>query len=291
MKKRLPPECLDCIIKNRLSDYPENADAESVIKYKRGALKIISESDESGAAPVIGRNISLLKEKLFGIRHDFSAIKKQYNDAILKIENKIYSSVISSPDPFLSALKYSAAGNYIDVSSVKDLNEDVLLSLLKKSADFNISETETNNLRSDILSAQKIAYITDNCGEIILDKILIETIKNLNPDAKITAIVRGKPVANDATEEDALYTGLNKTCSVVGNGTDIPGTYLKEITEDAKNALYNADVIIAKGQGNLETLSLCGLNIYYLFLSKCDYFIKRFSVPRFSPVLVNEKRL
>lgn len=291
MKKRLPPECIDCIIKNRLSDYPENETVDKVIDYKRGALKILLEGDESGSAPVIGRDISLLKEKLFGVKNDYSAIKKQFNNAMLEIENEIYSSVVSEKDPFSRALKYAAAGNYIDVSAVKDLNKMTLLNLLYSSADFSVSVCETENLRSDVLSARKIAYITDNCGEIVLDKIFIKIIKRLNSSADITAIVRGKPVANDVTFIDASAVGLTDVCKVIGNGSNVPGTFLKEINEDAKTVLNNADVIIAKGQGNFESLSLCGLNVYYLFLCKCDYFMKRFSVPRFTPVLINEKRL
>ena len=290
MKKTLPAECIDCVVEKKLYDYPENANPDKIAEYKCGVLKILLNSDQNGAAPLIGRNIANLKEKLFGIKTDYSEIKKQFNLSMLKLESDIYSSITSSVDPFIAALKYAVAGNYIDVSTVKDVNENSLSDILKKSAEFELSAVEIENLRSDVVSARKIAYITDNCGEIVLDKLLIKIIKTLNPKASITAIVRGKPVANDAVLSDAEFTGLTEVCHVLGNGTDIPGTYLKEMSIKSKRVLKNADVIISKGQGNYETLYNSEMNIYYLFLCKCDMFIKKFNVQRFYPVLINEKR-
>ncbi|MDY6368097.1 MAG: ARMT1-like domain-containing protein [Clostridia bacterium] len=290
MKKILPPECIDCVIEKKFSDYPKDADTEKIIEYKRKVLEIILNADEEGAAPLIGREIANVKESLFGIKQDYSEIKQTFNSAMLKIENEIRNKVFSSNDVFISAMKFAIAGNYIDVSAVKDLNEKTLIELLEKSSDFNLSDVETENLKNDLIKAKNIVYVTDNCGEIVLDKIFIEVIKSLNKNAKITAIVRGKQVANDATEKDALSVGLNSVCKVVGNGSDIPGTYLKEISPAAKDAILSADVIISKGQGNYETLSYCGLNVYYLFLCKCDMFLKRFDVPLFTPLIVNEKR-
>lgn len=290
MKKRIPPECIDCVIEKKFYDYPKGAPTDKIIEYKRKVLDIVLTADENGAAPLIGRDIENIKEKLFGIKQDFTAVKQDFNAAMLKIEGEIRDKIYNSNDAFTAAIKFAIAGNYVDVSSVKDLNEKTLVDLLEKSADFNLSAFEVNNLKKDLISAEKIVYITDNCGEIVLDKIFIEVIKSLNKNAEITAVVRGKPVANDATEKDALTVGLDKVCKVVGNGSDIPGTYLKEISHDAKEAILAADVIISKGQGNYETLSYCGLNVYYLFLCKCDMFLKRFNVPLFTPLIINEKR-
>ena len=290
MKKTLPAECIDCVVEKKLYDYPENANPDKIAEYKRGVLKILLNSDQNGAAPLIGRNIANLKEKLFGTKTDYSDIKKQFNLSMLKLESDIYSSITSSVDPFIAALKYAVAGNYIDVSTVKDVNENSLSDILKKSAEFELSAVEIENLRSDVASARKIAYITDNCGEIVLDKLLIKIIKTLNPKASITAIVRGKPVANDAVLSDAELTGLTEICHVLDNGTNIPGTYLKEMSIKSKRVLKNADVIISKGQGNYETLYSSEMNVYYLFLCKCDMFLKKFNVPLFYPVLINEKR-
>ena len=103
--------------------------------------------------------------------------------------------------------------------------------------------------------------------------------------------MRGQEILNDATMRDAEQIGLTDMVPVIGNGSGIAGTFMKDISRESKELMENADVLIAKGQGNFETLQLCGLNIYYLFLCKCEMFARRFQVPQFTGILVNEKNL
>ena len=133
--------------------------------------------------------------------------------------------------------------------------------------------------------------MTDNCGEIVLDKLLLESIQKAAPYVKCTVIVRGEPVLNDATMDDALQVGIEKCGKVIPNGTNIAGTYIPWVSAEAKKALDEADILISKGQGNFESLHGCGLNIYYLFLCKCQWFMERFGLPQYSGVFINEKDL
>ncbi len=118
--------------------------------------------------------------------------------------------------------------------------------------------------REELSDARSLVYLTDNCGEIVLDKIAVKMLQKLYPHLSITVIVRGEPVVNDATMEDAAMCGLTELVPVIGNGSRVGGTWLPDISEEARQLLDRADVIIAKGQGNFETLNGCGLNIYYL---------------------------
>ena len=107
---------------------------------------------------------------------------------------------------------------------------------------------------------------TDNCGEIVTDRLLIATLRDINPDLYISVIVRGKPVLNDATLEDAKYVHMEDVAQkVIGNGTGMPGNVIGAISQEAMDEVENADLLISKGQGNFEGLSGCGLNIYYFF--------------------------
>jgi uncharacterized protein with ATP-grasp and redox domains len=126
----------------------------------------------------------------------------------------------------------------------------------------------------------------DNCGEIVIDKLIIEELRKLNPQVNITAIVRGEEVINDATIEDAEQVGLNELVKVIGNGSDILGTCLKYISEEARTVIEEADVVLSKGQGNFETLQGYDKNIYYIFLCKCEMIAEMFGVEKFSPMLV-----
>ena len=116
-------------------------------------------------------------------------------------------------------------------------------------------------------------------------------IIKFNPSVNITAIVRGCDVLNDATMTDAKQIYLPSICNVIDNGTSFAGTCLDKISDTAKSAILDADVIIAKGQGNLETLQYCGLNVYYIFMCKCNMFAKKFNKPLYNGVLVNDKQL
>ncbi len=142
----------------------------------------------------------------------------------------------------------------------------------------------------DMKKAANVVYITDNCGEIVLDKLAISVLKKTFPNVRITALVRGLPAGNDATMEDAEFCGLTDLVPVLGNGSDVGGTWLHGISAHAQELLQSADVILSKGQGNYETLHGCGLNIYYLFLCKCDWFIHLFQAKSLQGMFINERR-
>ncbi len=116
-------------------------------------------------------------------------------------------------------------------------------------------------------------------------------MKEFYPNLEVGVIVRGAPVLNDATYSDAKTVGLTEVASVIPNGTDVPGTPLDQVNETALMWIESADLCIAKGQGNFETLRGCGKNVYYLFLCKCELFVRKFRVGRFMPVLSNEMRI
>lgn len=143
----------------------------------------------------------------------------------------------------------------------------------------------------DLDNARHLVYLTDNCGEIVADKLLIKVLKERNPNLGITVVVRGMPVLNDATLEDAEAVGLTRLVKVIHNGNGVAGTQITLLSDEARHALGDADLIISKGQGNFETIHGCGLNIYYLFLCKCEWFVKRFGLERLKGVFINEIRV
>ena len=143
-------------------------------------------------------------------------------------------------------------------------------------------------LKNDISSAKNLLYITDNAGEIVLDADFIRTIKKLYPDVSVKTVVRGAPVINDATVEDAIMGGIDQYSEILQPTNAVSGFYIEECGEEVREALEKADVIIAKGQGNVEMMSGCGLNAYYLFLCKCDLFTEIFGVPKLTGVLMKE---
>ena len=130
-------------------------------------------------------------------------------------------------------------------------------------------------------------YLTDNAGEIGFDRVLAEAIAAAYSDIAITFCVRGAIAQNDATREDAAAVGIS--FPVIDNGNRVAGTQLDMLSEEAAAALSDADVILAKGMANAETMLGCGYNVYYAFLVKCQRFVTRFGKPMFTPMLVKER--
>lgn len=294
MKKeviRLNPECISCLMKSRLEQYPEGTEREQQIEYMQRVMKVVSEAPKSMSAPVVVREIYRIQKEMFGMATDYTDVKNYFNKWMLTKETMLEERVQTAQEPLKLALQYAMTGNYIDFGAMNKVDEEQLDRFLNEAPSIPVNQKEYESLRAEILSAKNLVYITDNCGEIVMDKILMREIRRLNQDITITALVRGFPVLNDATLEDATQVNLSDVAEVIDNGSDIAGTDLTQISKQAKEIIDAADLIIAKGQGNFETLQQCGENIYYIFMCKCDLFATRFQVPRYSGMLINDKNI
>jgi len=116
--------------------------------------------------------------------------------------------------------------------------------------------------------SRRILYLTDNAGEIVFDRILIEELPDYRD--RVIVAVKSEPVINDATMEDAEQAGLTDIVRVIENGSDAPGTILEECSEEFLEIFYNSDMIIAKGQGNYESLSENDHRVFFLLKAKCS---------------------
>ncbi|BDF03869.1 damage-control phosphatase ARMT1 family protein [[Clostridium] hylemonae] len=289
---RADKECYACCLKKAESlllqyQVPQSTSA-GVLAHIKEQLAC---ADPDTSAPVLmARAMSLLGEQT-GITDAFDLPKKKYNELLLQREEEVYDEVMREKDRFFAALQYAVTGNYIDFGAMSDVEEEKLKELLSDRPQVKLDMEEASRLSEDLSRALRLVYITDNAGEIVLDKVFLRVIKELYPKLQVTVLVRGVPVLNDATSEDAALAGMDKIAAVIPNGTDIPGTPIDAISREARAAVDAADLCIAKGQGNFETLRGCGRNVYYLFLCKCELFVRKFQVERFTPVLSNEKRI
>ena len=270
--KRLNSRCIDCLLNKHLKNIPNGLSSSQKLEYMQGILKIVGNADVGMSVPEIVAEINEFK-KAFGKIEDFAEIKRFYNSCLLDLEKEIENIIESSTGPLEDAVKYAMAGNYIDFGTMESVDEQILKETLENANKIAISKSEFDRFKSEINNAKSIVYLVDNCGEIVLDKLLIKQILNLNKNVKVDVIVRGEPVLNDCTIEDAVQVGLDK------------------ISTNVKELIDNADLIISKGQGNFETLHHCEKNIYYLFLCKCEMFAQRFGVPKFTGVFINDSSL
>lgn len=286
---RLHPACLQCLTGKQLPPFLEGQPREMQLAYMQRVLKLLSEAPATAAAPVLSSAIGQIRKEMFGYAPDYTEIKKHFNQLMLDMEAGLMDNIRSAKDPLLAALQYAMVGNYVDFGALKSVEEGTLQSLLSSAGEISVEAAIYESLKKDLLQMKTLVYLTDNCGEIVLDKLLVRIIRELNPAAEVTVVVRGQDIVNDATMEDALQVGMPEVARVIGNGAGIAGTWMDAISEEARQAILSADVILSKGQGNFETLCECGLNIYYLFLCKCDMFARRFRVPKLTGMLLNDR--
>lgn len=280
--------CMHCLIEKQWERIQDHTDEQAKAAYMKDVLREVASAGDGDSAPVVVARLSRLHRAYFGNPYSFDDIKAEYNARLLGLEAEIRLRICSAADPLEAALKFARAGNYIDFGAMGRVDEEKLSQLIDGTADETLDAEVYARFTGDLQKARSLAYITDNCGEIVLDKLLIETLLTQYPRLQITAIVRGVPVLNDATLDDAFAVGLPDVCEVLGNGTDIAGTQLGVLCQEAKARIDEADVIVSKGQGNFETLHGCRLNVYYLFLCKCGWFTKRFGLKLHEGVFVDE---
>ena len=289
---RLNPYCMCCQLNKQEQRIRKFTDKEKKVAYMQEIMMRYAQATEDDCAPSLSVEFKEIYQKYWNIpAEDYTEIKKEFNQLMMSLEEDLSRMIHQSPDPLESALIYARIGNYIDFAAMSHVDKDVVLSMIREEKKEPLDPEEYRRFCSELEKASSLVYLTDNCGEIVLDKIAVEILRKRYPDLKITVIVRGKPVINDATLEDARMCGLTKIADVIGNGSGVGGTWLPDISEEARSLLEQADVIISKGQGNFETLHECGLNIYYLFLCKCDLFVRLFDADLFQGMFVNEKRV
>lgn len=283
--------CMSCLVQAQARNIQKFEDEEKKSRYMREIFKLLLDSDPELSAPALLEPVTKLYESYWGTQEGFQAEKKSFNDFLLSMEEELEKKIRSTKAPLATALCYARLGNYIDLSALSDVSTEKLLELFAKAEEESLDAEEYQHFLQDLKHGEYLVYLTDNCGEVVLDKLVIKLLKEQYPKLRIEVLVRGIPVTNDVDIEDAEYVGLTKLVPVFGNGSGIAGTELSKISQEAREKLERADVIIAKGQGNFETIHTCGLNIYYLFLCKCDWFMQRFHAKHLQGMFVNETRI
>lgn len=291
---KLSAMCIRCLIDRQEERIREFENENKKTAFMKEVAAIISSCEEYASAPYLVYRINLVYKRYFGDRFSYEKEKKEFNALMLSLEEQISAKIHSEDDRekvLKNAINYARTANYIDFGVSNHVSREKLLELLDKSVQEPLDEETYFSFTGDLDNARHLVYLTDNCGEIVADKLLIKVLKERNPNLGITVIVRGMPVLNDATLEDAEAVGLTRLVKVIHNGNGVAGTQITLLSDEARHVLGDADLIISKGQGNFETIHGCGLNIYYLFLCKCEWFVKRFGLERLKGIFINEIRV
>lgn len=278
---KIPESCVKCL-------YDKQAHKIKNEEYLRRVRQLLDERGENDSAPYLVYLFHGIQQEMFGVPASYEKVKKQYNDFVLGLENAVRAKIQSADDPLLEAFRFSRVGNFIDFGAMNEVDEKEFLRLLS-SAELSENDLKTfSSFTAQCEKAENFLLITDNCGEIVLDKLFLEQLGKRYPRLSFRIMVRGEEVLNDATAADAEYAGIDKLGVLVPNGNSVAGTVYKMLSGEARQSIDSADVILAKGQGNYETLSGSGLHVFYSLLCKCEPFTRRFQVPLFTGVFIEE---
>ena len=268
-------DCIACFVRQALDAArmvsPDQALHERML---REVLRWTAEMDLNASPPVLAQRIHRRLRKITGVADPYRAAKDWWNRLAMSLQPDLEAMVKGASDPLATAVRLAIAGNVIDMG----VNSNVTEADLRRAMSQAMHEPFTGDLtvfREAVVGARSILYLADNAGEIVFDRLLIE---QLSP-ARVTLAVRGAPVLNDATLADARAAGLDKIVELIDNGSDAPGTILDECKEDFRRRFFAADLILAKGQGNFETLSEEPRDIFFLFKAKCPVVAAHVGVP------------
>ena len=282
-------QCILCYLERNARKANSLGTEEQASAFLREMMGFLSTAPAQYSAPCFAPMTAELYHRHYGLDMDrYRQEKADSNAFVLERMEQIRQKVALAPDPLLASLKFAILGNYIDFAALEGkVSFQQLDELLDSALEQELDSSTYAALRRDLETAKTLLYLTDNAGEIGFDRICAEEIAKAFPHIRITFCVRGGPANNDATREDAAAVGI--PFPVIDNGTCIPGTWIPALGQEAKAAIAQADVILAKGQGNAETMLGCGYNVYYAFLVKCIRFQELFHKPSFTPMLVRER--
>jgi len=265
---KLNLDCIPCFQRQALQAVRFISDDEKLQeRVLRAVAKKLLESNWDSTPPELAHQVHSIVRRITKEKDPYKRVKRESNDLVLKMYPELKEKVNQSRDPLRTAVRLAIAGNIIDFGVPQKFNlEETIREVLKKG--FAIDDYEM--LKEKLKDAETLLFFVDNAGEIVLDKLLVETILEQKKFEKIVFVVKGGPIINDATLEDAVYVGLDKLPSseflALGNGE--AGTGPDRSSQTVKRWIEEHDLVVSKGQGNYEGLSEHN-GLFFMLMAKC----------------------
>lgn len=288
---KLPYECIPCLANQfvRLAN-KVTTDQSTQINIISKGLSHLSQELDKAYAPYITGNIYEYVKQLTGIHDPYKEEKSEFNNIALGLINdlNLKSCIQTSKAPLDTAIRLSIAGNIIDFSLGRELGKGDVHSSIDQSLKQPLFGEATSQFSEVLKSASKILFLADNAGETAFDKLLLEHL----PKDKVKYVVKGGPCVNDATYDDAIAVGIDALVTVIDNGAAYQGTLLDVCSNAFRKEVEEADLIIAKGQANFETLyDFQDKRIFFLLRAKCRIIADTIGCKKDDFVLLDNKKM
>jgi uncharacterized protein with ATP-grasp and redox domains len=279
-------DCINCFLEqaNRLFNKYEIKDHLAKDIVSRFSSFIDVHNNSHFLAPEASSLLHRLIKKATDNDDPYKKEKKEYNDLLLALEKDIREAIKRSDNSFQTALRYALAGNIIDFGPPEPFD---ILKALSTAVSKEPAIDHSLLLFRELQKASTVLYLGDNAGEIVLDKIFIEVINHPN----LYFATRGGIIINDVTTIDAEEVGMSKIAHVISNGYDAPSTLVHRCSPEFRKIFDAADVIISKGQGNLEGLAEhTHKKIFFLLMVKCNVMADMIGVHKKEAVVIYNRK-
>lgn len=286
-------DCLNCALNQLI------AATELVHMPEVQRLQLMQEAFETVARNGINRNNCEVIEEVYriatraiGDENPYRDVKKHFNLGMMRLCPEVKKHIWESEKPLAAAARAAIAGNLIDLAALGlDVSLDAAMEKVREVDRTGMYIDETASLAEALSRAKRLLVLGDNCGEIAMDKLFIETIRILYPQLHVQYGVRGTAVVNDVTREDATQVGMEEVAEVIDNGDTVLGTLLYRTSPEFNEHFYNADVIICKGMGNYEGLHACDRgNIWFMLIAKCPTIARMTKSPKGSILCLRKEK-
>ena len=280
-------ECIPCFLRQTLEAgllvTQDTSVHEEIVRY---VLRMTAEMDLSLSPPVMGQAIHRKLREMTGVDDPYLTVKNEYNRLALGMLPELTAQVRQAANPLLAAARLAITANMIDLGVAGSISEREVSDAITRS----LSEPIVGNwaaFEEAVSSSKRILFLADNAGEIVFDQLLIRELGL----ERVVVAVRGRAVLNDATRDDAMSTGLHELVEIVDNGSDAPGTVLSDCSQAFRKRFAEAELIIAKGQGNFETLSEVDANIFFLLKVKCPVIVSHVGLATSTHALIHSSEI
>ncbi len=268
---RISPKCPSCLL-NRvyLEAKLSTDDLGKIDRAVEEALKIIVEEyPKKGINAIIATRIHRRVYEVLEDEDPYRKLKDRANEITIEYLPEIKMLIEKSEDRFKAAAKAAIIANTFDYGVMgHEVSDSRFFDFLKEKFSEKLKIDDLDQIK-ERCKGRKVVYLTDNCGEIVVDRLFMEEIKKLCE--RLTVVVRGRPIISDATYEDAIFAGINQVADeILTNGKGAIGIIESELPEETRKRIYEADIIIAKGMANYECLSESNLPITFLLTAKCE---------------------
>ena len=260
-------DCIPCFVRQAHDALRQVTKDDEALVHRtlQRVMREVAEFPLSETPPAMAQLTHRIIREESGNPDPYAEIKAESTRLALELAEEARAVIKASDDPFQMALRFSIAGNIMDFAVTSKWSQLEFDSFIEDTRFQTLEKEPVEKLRSAVKSARSILVLGDNAGETVFDKLLMEQFGG----AEVFYAVKGAPVINDATLADAQAAGVDQVAKVVENGSDAPGTILEDCSDSFRWLFNEAGLVIAKGQGNYESLSRCTRPLFFLTRVKC----------------------